>query len=175
MKLRHELNLFDDHTFYLIQEVPDDERSKERIDIMSAHVYKTIYGAFMAHQNLGVNANNRKKKYAIYYCHPNSRDVMVPYHFENEDAWYTGEVVICRNHTFNHLCTGYLEYEKSIFTEDDADFAYLTFTSIPDTDAEIEMDDRHSEKQTDFDLNALVKGHFSHFWFIRNVGVMEEK
>lgn len=61
MKLRHELNLFDDHTFYLIQEVPDDERSKERIDIMSAHVYKTIYGAFMAHQNLGVNANNRKK------------------------------------------------------------------------------------------------------------------
>lgn len=178
MALRHELDQFDDHTFYLIQEVSEGERTKEHIDISLAHVFKTIYGAFMAYPNLGVNISNKKKKYAIYYVHPNSRDILIPYHFENEEAWFTGEVVLCRNFTFHHLCTGYLEYERSVFTyEDNTDFAYLTFTAFPDTEAEMEAIPDYEElgikKQLDFDLNHLVKGHFSHFWFIKNVGIKE--
>lgn len=169
--LKYELDRFDDRTFYIIQEVLDDGKTKDHIDITNAHAFKTIYSAFMAHPNLGVNISNRKKKYAIYYCNPRSEDILIPYHFENESAWYTGEVVIYRTCTFHHLCTGYLEYERSVFTyEDNTDFAYLTFTIIPEIEEGLII---HIKKRNDFDLNNLVKGHFTNFWFIRNTSIIK--
>lgn len=175
--LKHELERYDDQTFFFIKEINDTEGVLTSITIATLNnhpeirVFKTIYGAFMARANLGVDKVNKSKKYAIYYCHPSSKDIIVPYHFENESAWYTGEVVIRGNIILHYICTGILEYEKSVFSyEDGTDFAYLTFTAINDKKDDNAINIR---KQIDFDYNSLVKGHFSHFWFIKNVGTKE--
>lgn len=134
-------------------------------------VYPTVYGAFMAIENLECDEHNRTVKYAIYraWIDPNKLDY--PYSFKYARQWITGGCYLTREEEFTTFCGGTLRWEKyyNIHSIEERRMAVYTYT----------VDDPECQRTPNMNYQyysemMFAGGHFSNCWFIRSKVIIEE-